>query len=334
MKVYIKEIRKICEKYLISNRLKAKVAKIIVDDYIEGELLGKNTHGLWAFSKGCKNAIKQRNKKIKVLVNRNNYALINGNHQSGQLVADQARALLVKKAQRFGIAMVGVRNAHSFLRPGTQAEYIARKDLIGLIFHNGGGALVPPFGGIDPVISTDPLGYAIPTAGHPLVLDMAISERAWGEVKIAQDIGTKKLPAHSFLDYKGNITTDPYKAYSALPFGGYKGFAIGLLMEVLSGSLVGGGVGLKKNGVDNTHYGTAWRGTLFVAIDPSKFVNLNKFKRENSQLVKELKHSRKRPGVKEILMPGELAYRNKAKCLKRGWFEVDKKIIDKIYQLV
>ena len=66
----------------------------------------------------------------------------------------------------------------------------------------------------------------------------------------------------------------------------------------------------------------------------SKFVNINTFKKQNSELIKQLKNSRKRPGFKEILIPGEIAYKHKEKCLKRGWIEVDNKIIDQIYKIL
>lgn len=329
MHVNINEIREKCENFLVKTGVGKSEAKIIVDDYIEGELLGKKTHGLLAFVGGVYDTQKikrqSNRKKIKVTKDTGVYAMINGGKQKGQLVAEKAVELVIKKAKKYGIAMVGTFNSGSILRPGSQAEKIAQKNLMGLIFHNGGGPLVPPYGGIDPIISTDPIGYAIPTLKQPLVADFAISERAWGEIRIAKELKCS-LPIGCFLNKKGQITISPNDAYSALPFGGYKGFCVGLLSEIFTGALVG-----NKQGLINNKVGV--RGALYVAIDPSKFVNLQKFKRENSRLVNELKKSRKLSGIKEILLPGERAYRNKALCLKRGWFDVDKKIVDKFNNL-
>lgn len=329
MHININKIRKKCESFLVKTGVGKSEAKIIVDDYIEGELLGKKTHGLLAFVGGVYDTQKikrqSNRRKIKVTKDTGVYALINGGKQKGQLVAEKAVELVTKKAKKYGIAMVGTFNSGSILRPGSQAEKIAQKNLIGLIFHNGGGPLVPPYGGIDPIISTDPIGYAIPTLKQPVVADFAVSERAWGEIRIAKEFN-RLLPIGCFLNKKGQITTNPNDAFSALPFGGYKGFCVGLLSEILTGALVG-----NEQGLSNSKVGV--RGALYLAIDPSKFVNLQKFKKENSRLVNELKKSRRLLGVKDILLPGERAYRNKALCLKRGWFDVDKKIVDRLNNL-
>jgi len=333
MKVNINEIKAVCENFLVKIGIPRKTAIIIFADYLEGELLNKKTHGLGAFVSGVYdiNRLKKSSNinKIKIVKHSIAYALINGHGQAGQLVAEVVKKILIKKAKKCGIAMVGTYNARAILRPGSQAEALAQHDLIGVIFHNGGGPLVAPYGGIDPVISTDPIGFAIPTLGLPIVADMAISMKAWREIEMAKLLN-KKLPSDSFIDEDGVVTLKPEQVFSALPFGGYKGFALGILSEILTGSLVNSGLGL-SNGKGREKYKN--RGALYIAIDPSKFVGLNKFKKENSRLVKELKQSRMRPGFKEIVIPGELAYKNKALCLKRGWFEVDKVIIDKIYNL-
>ncbi len=342
MKANIKEIRKKCEKIFTMRGVSLKNARIIVDDYVEGELLGKASHGLLAFVSGVYDVKELVNKtdetKIKIEKNNKTYALINGNEQAGQLVADIVHKLLVKKVKQYGIAIVGTYNTRNILRPGTHAEMLARKNLIGLVFHNGGGPLVAPFGGIDPIISTDPIGYAIPTTKLPIVADMAISERAWGEIGVSK-LRKSNLSKNAFLDKQGNFTLDPDKAYSAVTFGEYKGYALGIFSEILSGSLVGSGIGLTKLASQKKHHNKrqfdkTMRGALYLAIDPSIFVDINEFKKENTKLVNQLKKSRKRKGIKEIRVPGEYAYTRKKLCLKRGWFDVDKNIIYKIDALL
>lgn len=332
MKVKIANVKKICESFLISSGIQREAAKIIFADYLEGELLGKKTHGLAAFVSGVYDINRLKNSshssKIKIKKNSKAYSLIDGGEQAGQLVAEVAKKILIKKTKKYGIAMVGTYNTKAILRPGSQAYDIAKHNLLSIVIHNGGGPLVAPYGGIDPIMSTDPIGFAIPTLGLPIVADMAVSVKAWGEVVMARMLGTR-LPAEAFLDKKGNITLNPNQAHSALPFGGYKGFNLGLLFEILSGPLVNSGFGFKNNVKDK------WknRGALYLAIDPSKFVSIKKFKTENSELLKQLKKSPKRKGFREILIPGEKAYKNKELCLKRGWLDVDKKIVEKIFEL-
>lgn len=336
MKVEINDIRKKCEKIFTNNGVKPKNAKIIVDDYIEGELLGKKSHGLNAFINNTfsRSELKKytNGSKIKTIKNKGVFALINGNGQAGQLVAEIAKKLIIKKAKKYGIGIVGTYKATALLRPGSQAESIARHNLIALIFHNGGGPMVAPYGGIDPIIGTNPIGYAIPTTKLPIVADMAISERAWREVGLAKLSG-KDLPKNSFINKKGEITLDPDEVFAALPFGGYKGYALSILSEILSSSLVNTKTGKNKEYYKKNDRIKTYRGAFYIAIDPTKFVNLKKFKEQNTSLINQLKKSKKRKGITEILVPGERAYKQKEKNLKRGWFDVDKKIIDKMDEI-
>ncbi|MFA6382061.1 MAG: Ldh family oxidoreductase [Candidatus Buchananbacteria bacterium] len=334
MKVKIKEIRRLCEVILIKRGLKPAEAKIVVADYLEGELLGKITHGLISFSGVIEKAGQTKAKKILVSRKSNNFLLLNANGQIGQLVAGVATKAVIKMAKKTGIAMVGVYDSLPFLRPGSQAEKIAENDLIGLVLINGGGPTVVPPGGLDAILATNPIGFAIPTFGKPIVCDMAISKKAISEVKLAKLLG-RDLPEDSFVDKKGEIIKDPDSFFAALPFGDYKGFNLGILFEILTGSLVNAEIGYKKKDIGSSKdkYGKKYRGALFIAINPSVFTSLKKFKQKNSQFIKEIKSVKRKKGIKEIVIPGKKAYQNKEIALRRGWLEVDKKIIEQIKKL-
>ncbi len=334
MKIKIGELQNLCYAALTNVGVKRSNAKIIADDYIEGSLLGNKTHGLLTFSYAIEKAKKTKNKKFKIEKKSQSYALINANAQLGQLVAPTAINLVCTMAKKYGIAMVGVYNLLPFLRPGTQAEKIAAKDLVGLVLINGGGPLVAAPGSVDKIISTNPIGFAIPTIKEPIVCDMAISKKAYGEVRLAKLLGTK-LPADSFIDENGKITTNPDDVFAALPFGDYKGFNLGILFEILTGSLVNFGIGYQKKPTEKTNkkYKKTFRGALFIAINPKAFTSLSSFKKKNNQFVKEINSLKKRKGIKEILVPGQRSYRHKQQVLKQGWLELDKKIIDQIKEL-
>lgn len=160
---------------------------------------------------------------------------------------------------------------------------------------------------------------------------MALSKCAWKEAKIAK-LENRSLPDNSFVDKNGRITLCPIEAYAVLPFGGYKGYALGLLVEILTASLVNSDIGLKKSfyEIERTvlgkKVGKAYRGALFIAIDPARFVDMNKFKKNNEELIRQLKKSRCQDRVNKIFLPGEKAYSLKEKCLKRGWFDINEKI--------
>jgi len=331
MKVKIEELRKKLEKFLQKEGLALKDVKVIVDDYLEGELLGKKSHGLIAFL-NIKRSLRVKKKTFKILKNLPALTVIDGRGDFGQLVAEEAIKQTVKKAKKLGVAFAGANNFLPFLRPGSQAEKFARKNLIGIVINNGGGPLITPPGGREKVFSTNPIGFAIPTTNKPIVADMAISKRAWGEVRVAKKL-SHKLPKDSYIDKFGKVTLDPDLAFAALPFGDYKGFNLGILTEVLTGILVGAGYGHKKN-----FYGKdaikAYRGAIFLAIDPQKFYGIRKFKKDNTALVQFIKGVKRIKGAKEIYIPGERAYGNKEKVLKKDWLEVDSKVMADLEKLI
>ena len=282
------------------------------------------------FSYAVKKAKKAKDKKIKIVKRSRTFALIDAGGSIGQLVASKAVDLVSKIAKKQGIGMVGIYNSLPFLRSGSQAEKIAHNDLIGVVLINGGSPMVAAPGSVGKVIGTNPIGFALPTLKNPIVCDMAVSEKAYGEVRLAKFLG-KNLPANSFIDDRGNVTTNPNNVFAALPFGGYKGFNLGILFEILTGSFVNAGVGCKKKFIGKSD--KAYRGALFIAIDPKAFVSLTDFKGKNSQFVREIKLLKKRKGIKEILIPGERSYSHKEMALKRGWLDLDKKLFDEIKNL-
>lgn len=324
MKIKITEVRALLEGKLKERGFGSKEARIIVNEYIQSELKGKGSHGIFGFIRGVYSKVNNNNRgHYKIIKDRPAYAYIQGNKDIGQIVADRAINLAIQKARKMGIAMVGGGNIKSFLRPGTWAEVAARKGMIGLCFNYGGGPLIAPTGAREPLISTNPIGIGIPYKPFPFVIDMATSARAYYHVKMARALG-KKIEKGLGIDKLGQPTTDPNKVIAVLPFGGYKGYALSLALEMLTGPLVRTKVGKKTKKL---------RGFLFIVINPTAFTTRKEFDRDVRQLVRELKALKRTKGTKEIFIPGEQAYRNEKKNMKRGYLEIDKKIIDNIKAL-
>lgn len=330
MKIKIDEVRELCENILIKHGFPESVVKIIVDDYIEGELEGKLTHGLLAFP-SLLESYSAPKEKWTIEKESNSSIFINGKGNLGTLVCKQAINIICKKAKNEGVGLATINNIFTFLRPATITRMIAEKDMIGIVAHNGGREMVAPYGGIDPVLATNPIGVGIPTTEEPIIFDMATSKRAWAEVSISK-IFEKLLPEQTFLDKDGNFTNDPSKAYSVVPFGGYKGYALGLLVEVLTGSLVSMPMGIRGSRGE-ADFRRFLRGSIIIVIDPSFFTNLNEFKKRNSDLVNQIKSTRKSKGVNEILIPGERSRIKKEENLQKGYIEVKNGIIEKIKKL-
>lgn len=321
MKVRIAEIKKTLETALIKHGAPKEEARVIADEYLEGELQGKLSHGLMAFPSAIKK-ISRKTGKIKILKKTNALIFMDANYNFGAVVGKKAVAQAVKIAKKEGVVLVTIKNLTTWLRPGTIAQWIAEKGFIGFVVNNGGKPMVAPPGGYEPVIATNPIGIGIPTSKDPIVVDMATSKRAWGEVRLSEKFN-HDLPKETFFDKKGKFARKPEDAYSALSAGNYKGFALGLFVEILTGSLMDMLMGSHKLKGD---YRTLPRGAFILVIDPNKTTKLKRFKEANTRLIREIKRSKKLKGAKEILMPGERAMRARKKNIKNGYLEVDEEL--------
>ena len=325
MRVKIAEIRKTLETALIKHGVPKEEAKVVADEYLESELQGKLSHGLMAFPSAVKK-ISRKTGKIKILKKTNAFIFMDANANFGAAVGKKAVNLAVKMAKKEGVGVVVIKNLTTWLRPGTIARWIAEKGFLGFVVNSGGWPMVAPPGGYKPVIGTNPIGIGLPTAKEPLVADMATSKKAWGEVRLSKKFG-HDLPGETFFDKKGGFAQKSEDAYSALPAGDYKGFALGLFVEILTGSLIDKPMGPQQMKGD---YRTFTRGGFILVINPQKTTNLKKFKKANTKLFREIKRSPKLKGTKEILMPEERAMRTRKKHLEKGSLEVDEKLWEEI----
>lgn len=323
MQVRISEMETLLTAKLRRLKFTAREARIIADEYIGGDMHGKATHGVFSFANSYKRIISKGRGHFKVTRNRGGAAFIEGHSDVGQLAARAAIDIAVKKAKRFGVGVVGGRNIHSFLRPGTWAELAARKGMVALCFNYGGGPLIAPTGAGEAILSTNPISIGIPTAPEPLVLDMAVSEHAYTFVKMAKKLG-QKLKGNWAIDSRGRPTKDPNKVAAVLPFGGYKGFGLAFMFEILTGPLVRTAVGKQTK---------LRRGFLFIVIDPRAFTTLAQFRKDVARLVNEVKRAKRLPGVKEIIIPGERAMRTARQRKKLGTIELDPRTLAAIKTL-
>jgi len=325
MKIKIADIKKLLQDTLIKKGLSRREAKIIAVEYLEGELQGKLSHGLAAFPSIVKK-ISAEWKPVKILKKTHSLVYVDANFNFGAAVGKDLADRTIKMASKEGVGLALIKDMTTWLRPGTIARYIAEKNYLAIVVNNGGKPMTAPPGGFEPMIGTNPIGIGIPTASGPIVADLATSMRAWGELRIAKAKGKKLLP-NSFYDKLGNITLDPDKACSALPFGGYKGFALAFLIEILTGSLVNMPMGKSKLKKD---YRTLPRGGFILTINPKVISNLTKFKKANNQLANDIKKSKKIKGVKVIMLPGERANKIRKKNLKFGYLEIKKELWKKL----
>jgi len=321
MKILISELKNICVNILIKKGLSKKDSIIIFNDFLNSELEGKSDHGFQSFI-GFGAKLDKPTGFPKVIKQTDSIIYIDGNRNFGQVVCDKYIPILIKKAKKNGIAMMGIKNMHSFRAPGTYAKLMAKKDLIGIVTNYGGWPRIAPTGSIDPMFGTNPIAIGIPSKNNPIVLDMATSKVALMKIRMAKKLN-KKIPLGWAIDKNGNSTTDPEEAMNGavLPFGDYKGSGLALMIELLTKTMFN---------IDIKNKNKANRGFLFICFNPAIFQNIGSYKSKVSILTKKIKKSRKAKGVKEIFIPGEQANNEIIKNIKKDWIELDRKVFKEI----
>jgi LDH2 family malate/lactate/ureidoglycolate dehydrogenase len=239
----------------------------------------------------------------------------------GQLAGLRAAELAAERAARHGAAAIGVREATHAGALGAYTRRVAAAGMICLCVQNG-PAMTPPFGGVTPLFSTNPLSYAIPTAQEPtIVYDVATTAVAGNKVLLAQKRGDAAIPPGWANDARGRPTTDPRAAsvWNLQWFGGHKGYGLGLLVEILGGVLAGSCFGR----TEHTASPLALRervakGFTFLAIDPERFVGREAFRRRVDELIRDVRGSEPAAGVERVRLPGEAQHRRRLERARDG----------------
>jgi LDH2 family malate/lactate/ureidoglycolate dehydrogenase len=195
----------------------------------------------------------------------------------------------------------------------------ADRDMILIATTNCEPAMSPE-GGCEPFFGTNPIAASFPTnKGFHLKIDLATSLIARGNIIAAQKKG-QPIPLGWALDPEGNPTTDAAKALAGtvLTMGGHKGYALAVMVEalssVLSGAAVGASIGSMYKNLDRKQD----VGHFFTLLDIDAFLDVAEFKRRTDEMIDRIKSCRKRPGVQEILVPGERSARIAREYEKRG----------------
>ena len=247
-------------------------------------------------------------------------ALIDGDNGMGHLVMRFAAEKAIEKAKRAGVAWVGVKWSNHAGPASLYASMPIAHDMIGLYLAVGNANHLPPWGGIDMLLSTNPIAVGVPTGTEPpIVLDMATTVAAYGKVKTAAQRG-ETMPEGWMIDREGRPLTDPKRADDGflLPIGGYKGYGLALVFGLLAGTLNGAAMG--RDVVDFNHDDTTPTNTghAIVAISLAAFGDVADFKRRVDELVRDLRASKRLPGVDAIRLPGEQSHAKREERSRLG----------------
>jgi len=288
---------------------------------VESNLVGHDSHGVIRVSyyvDFLRKDVVRANQTIKILHQTDVLAVVDGQFGFGQSIGEQALRLVIDKAQATGVGLLALRNCGHLGRIGDWPAMAAEAGLCSLHFVNtsGFGLLVAPFGGIDRRLSANPIAAGVPVEGAaPIILDISTSAIAEGKIKVAFNKGVR-LPPGSIIDAEGQPTDDPARFYAQppgaiLPFGGHKGYGLGIMAEMFAGALSG-------SGCSDPRATRLINGMFSILIDPRKIPNDLGFMAEVKRFMEYVKTSRVAHPGGEILMPGELEERTKQSRGREG----------------
>jgi LDH2 family malate/lactate/ureidoglycolate dehydrogenase len=296
-------------------------ARIIADHVIDAALCGYEYSGLAKILNIPEHRrFAQPRRPMRILHETAVSALYDGGNNNGMVAMYHAARAAIAKAAAYGIAIVGVTDSWMSGRSAYFVEMIAQTDLVA-IHTASSGAAVAPHGGASPVLGTNPIAFALPSADGPLVLDMGTSAFMGTDLALRVRLGTP-LPEGVAIDREGRPTRNAEEAQrgALLPFGGHKGFGLGLIVQAFG--LLGGAAVVP--GHDD--------GYVFIAFRPDLLVPLADLKRELGALITRVKAVQPLPGFTEIRIPGEQSAKNRQRLLREG-LEIDRLVYDRLTAL-
>jgi uncharacterized oxidoreductase len=328
MKIDHEKLKRLTTAIFAAAGSSAEEARRIGHYLVEANLVGHDSHGVIRVSTYVDFVRAGKvlpNQNIKIVFENEVIAVVDGQYGFGQTIGEQATKLGIEKSARHGVAVVALRNAGHLGRIGDWPLMAAKAGKVSVHFVNtsGAGILVAPFGGINRRLSANPFAAAVPVKdGPPILLDISCCTIAEGKLRVAFNKGVQ-VPEGCIIDSEGQPTTDPKVFYgdppgAILSIAAHKGYGLGIITEMLAGALAGGGASNPANA------GRLANGMLSIYLDPNFFQDDVAFGAEVHRFVDWVKSSEKSEANGEILMPGEIEDRNKARRMRDG-IELDDK---------
>ena len=326
--ISLKEIYDLAKKILLFNGCDEENASILSDTIMRAERDGSLSHGLFrlpAYVASLKSG--KVNGKARPEVKKISPSVIKvlGNSALAPMVLKVGLPELIKLAKETGVAVLAITNSHHMAAMWPETEAIAESGLVGFACTSY-KPMVAPAGAKKALFGTNPISFAWPRPGKtPVVYDMATAAMAMGEVMVAARDG-HKVPLGTGLNKDGKETTDPKeisKGGVLLPFGGYKGSAIAMMVELLAGALVGENFSYETAAKDNKDGGPPSGGEFILAISPEKIAGPD-WEKHSDEFFKKMQ------SMDGVRLPGERRHKNR---LDKGPRKINKELIEKIKKL-
>ena len=322
------DIYDLAKKTLLFNGCDEENASILSNTIMRAERDGSLSHGLFrlpAYIAALKS--KKVNGKARPEIKNITPSIIKvlGNNAFAPMVLSVGLPVVIDLAKKTGVAVLAITNSHHMAALWPETEAIAEAGLVGFACTSY-KPMVAPAGAKKALFGTNPISFAWPRPGKtPVVYDMATAAMAMGEVMVAARDG-HKVPLGTGLNKDGKETTDPKeisKGGVLLPFGGYKGSAIAMMVELLAGALVGETFSYETAAKDNNDGGPPSGGEFILAISPEKIAGPN-WGKHSEEFFEKMK------SMDGVRLPGERRHKNR---LDKGPRNINEELVNKIKSL-
>ncbi|MDI9546680.1 MAG: Ldh family oxidoreductase [Chloroflexota bacterium] len=323
LRIAVSALHSFCCDALQAANVPPEDARLVADSLAQADARGLNSHGvvrlLPIYTQRLRAGTTRARPRICIERQRGAVTVVDGDAGMGQVTGTFAMRTAIDLARGIGAGIVGVRNSSHFGFGAMYVEQAVAAGMIGVALTNAPSNM-PPWGGRTPYFGTNPIAVGIPCGQErPIILDMSTSVVARGKIVMAQKKG-ESIPPDWAIDVDGQPTTDAAAALAGavLPFGGYKGSGLALLVDVLSGVLTGAAFGLHIINLYDEGERTQNLGHFFVALDPSSFLPAGDFEARMDQFVREVRCQPRMPDVDRIYLPGEIEFEQAEESARSG----------------
>jgi len=326
-RIAARELKRFTEKAFVRVAVPEDDAASIAQLMIEADLQGADGHGIFRlpqYIRRIQSGGVNPRPKIRIERERAATALVNGDNGMGHLAMRFAARTAIEKARAAGTAWVGVRWSNHAGPASRYAKMPMREAMIGMYGAVGNANHLPPGGGVEMLLSTNPIAVAIPAGQEPpIVLDMATTVAAFGKVKTRAQRG-EAMPEGWMIDREGRPLTDPKRMNEGflLPLGGqeggYKGYGMALVFGILAGTLNRAAMGREVIDFNADDASPTNTGQAILAIDVSAFDDFQAFTKRIDELSRDLRGSERMKGHERIFLPGEQSQARFSEREKQG----------------
>lgn len=329
MKVTKEKLHQLISDKITKAGLKRDHADILADVLVHADLRGIHSHGAMRveyYSERIAKGGTNRNPNFTYKETGPCTGIFDGDNGSGHVAAKLAMDKGIEQAKKNGVSVIGVRRIGHTGALSYFVQQAAEAGLIGIAVCQS-DPMSAPYGGTEPYYGTNPIAMAAKGAdGRIMMTDLATTVQAWGKILDARSRNAS-IPDSWALDADGNPTTDPNKVASLVPIAGPKGYALQMMVDILSGILLGLPFGGHVTSMYHDLTEDRNLGQLHIVIDPARFRSADEFMKDINTSMDELSNMRPAAGVDRVYFPGERSMIRSKKSEENG---ID--IVDDIYE--